>query len=539
MSASAHDAERARAEDARCGEVIRWHCRRRVASRRYHVDRAIDGLHETAGLDCGGRRAGSGGDPLPCGGSTPPPSTSDPGGRRRAHLRQRTARLDSVGGRRRRSSRPFATRRTLTAHRVELADVSCGGSERRVCLQQPDAARCRAGGHSIELVSFVVDNGTVDRERPLGRAARDGDRARPPMRRRHWPAPLSTRLADHDRRRRAAADVARRATRRADRVRQRARWARLRCRARWPRPHPARRRARSASPRSSIRRSADDRQRPKAGCSRSRSTRSSSARTSLYAVYTVAGPRGDRVSFASSASAKSTAGSASASCFSTVSRPRQSPRPRSVSDLTAASMSRSTPPAAAAARAALASYSGKVLRLNTDGTTPQDQPAGPRVRDRLSVAARTRLASLDRRAVGRRRKRRDARGTARSWTPRLAATSSRARLPLPAGTGAAALAFYRGTLLPAFAGDLFVAAEEGRHLLRLRLDRRDPARIVRPSACCRIRQSHPRRRRHQRRHHLRGDRPGGAAAGAALEMAASVFSSRRPSRSHQSTAATN
>ena len=43
---------------------------------------------------------------------------------------------------------------------------------------------------------------------------------------------------------------------------------------------------------------------------------------------------------------------------------------------------------------------------------------------------------------------------------------------------AAALAAYRGTLLPAFEGDLFVAAEEGRHLLRLRLDPRDPARIV-------------------------------------------------------------
>ena len=51
-------------------------------------------------------------------------------------------------------------------------------------------------------------------------------------------------------------------------------------------------------------------------------------------------------------------------------------------------------------------------------------------------------------------------------------------MSLPARTGASALAFYRGTLVPAFAGDLFVAAEEGRHLLRLRFDKRDPTRLL-------------------------------------------------------------
>jgi glucose/arabinose dehydrogenase len=51
-------------------------------------------------------------------------------------------------------------------------------------------------------------------------------------------------------------------------------------------------------------------------------------------------------------------------------------------------------------------------------------------------------------------------------------------MPLPAGTGAAGIAFYRGTAVPAFAGDLFVAADEGRALLRLRFDRRDPTRTV-------------------------------------------------------------
>ena len=61
-------------------------------------------------------------------------------------------------------------------------------------------------------------------------------------------------------------------------------------------------------------------------------------------------------------------------------------------------------PPAPAARPALASYSGKILRLNTDGTTPQDQPAGiPVFASRLSVAARAGLASGDRRALDRRR----------------------------------------------------------------------------------------------------------------------------------------
>ena len=54
----------------------------------------------------------------------------------------------------------------------------------------------------------------------------------------------------------------------------------------------------------------------------------------------------------------------------------------------------------------------------------------------------------------------------------------RTRMTLPAGTGASGMAFYRGTLVPAFAGDLFVAAEEGRALLRLRFDKRDATRLV-------------------------------------------------------------
>ena len=125
--------------------------------------------------------------------------------------------------------------------------------------------------------------------------------------------------------------------------------------------------------------------------------------------------------------------------------------------------------------AALASYSGKVLRLNTDGTTPEDQRTGPvfatdfqspRGLDWHPSTGALWVADAKRRDLE----------ELRVVDP--ASSASSRRIPLPGGTGAAALAFYRGTLLPAFEGDLFVAAEEGRHLLRLRLDPRDPARIV-------------------------------------------------------------
>ena len=49
---------------------------------------------------------------------------------------------------------------------------------------------------------------------------------------------------------------------------------------------------------------------------------------------------------------------------------------------------------------------------------------------------------------------------------------------MPAGVGAAGMAFYRGTLIPALARDLFVASERAHSLVRLRFDTRDPTRLV-------------------------------------------------------------
>ena len=133
--------------------------------------------------------------------------------------------------------------------------------------------------------------------------------------------------------------------------------------------------------------------------------------------------------------------------------------------------------ASAGRAAALASYNGKVLRLNTDGTTPQDQPGNapvfagnvqsPRGLDWHPATAALWVADVSPRDVE------EVRAVNPGQTP-----NGRARIPLPAGTGTAAVAFYRGTLLPAFTGGLFVAAQEGRYLLRLQLDTRDPTRVA-------------------------------------------------------------
>jgi aldose sugar dehydrogenase len=133
----------------------------------------------------------------------------------------------------------------------------------------------------------------------------------------------------------------------------------------------------------------------------------------------------------------------------------------------------------AGARAA-ASYSGKVLRLNADGTTPSDQSrAGPvystdyrspRGFDwhpgtgALWIVDALTDAEQELRIIAR-------------DTPRLTRPTTRV-VALPPQTGAASMAFYRGDLLPAFKGDLLVAADEGRHLLRVRFDTRDSTRVL-------------------------------------------------------------
>ena len=127
-----------------------------------------------------------------------------------------------------------------------------------------------------------------------------------------------------------------------------------------------------------------------------------------------------------------------------------------------------------------ASYSGKVLRLNADGTTPADRPGGrptystdvrsPRGFDWNPGSAALWLVDArsdteqELRIIGR-------------DIPRFTRPTTRV-VALPPQTGAGSMAFYRGDLLPALQGDLLVAAGEGRHLLRIRLDKRDSTRVL-------------------------------------------------------------
>ena len=123
----------------------------------------------------------------------------------------------------------------------------------------------------------------------------------------------------------------------------------------------------------------------------------------------------------------------------------------------------------------LSSFNGKVLRLNPDGSTPVDQ------------AAATPVFLADLRSP-RGFDWRPSEGTI--WIADAAAdaserlhvfmpgsrpsdrSSTSLKYALPRPIGASDVTFYRGELLPAFRGDLLVAADEGRHILRLRFDAR-------------------------------------------------------------------
>lgn len=127
-----------------------------------------------------------------------------------------------------------------------------------------------------------------------------------------------------------------------------------------------------------------------------------------------------------------------------------------------------------------ASYNGKVLRFNTDATTPEDQPDGtpilsldhpqpyaidwqPKtgtlwVIDRLDADA-GRLSAVAR-------------------ADKQSRATARTSYALPAGTGAASAMFYRGELVPAFQENLFIAGERAQELIRLRFDPQTPSKVV-------------------------------------------------------------
>jgi glucose/arabinose dehydrogenase len=134
----------------------------------------------------------------------------------------------------------------------------------------------------------------------------------------------------------------------------------------------------------------------------------------------------------------------------------------------------------AAAAEAMRADSGKVLRLNTDGSVPDDRP----LRSPVYAAGYRSPRGLDWQpstgALWIANKKSDAAGELRIIVGNSVGDSSRSAaaraLALPPGTDAQSIAFYRGALVPQLRGNLLVAGRG--HLLRIQLNPRDSARIL-------------------------------------------------------------
>lgn len=129
----------------------------------------------------------------------------------------------------------------------------------------------------------------------------------------------------------------------------------------------------------------------------------------------------------------------------------------------------------------LGSFNGKILRLNADATTPADQAGGTPV----YAANVNRPRSVDWDAGGATLwvVEDDASGSGRLQA--VVAEDARARrgtvvmrYSLPDRAGVAALTFYRGDLIPEFRGDLLLAADGERAMLRLRFDPAAPQKVI-------------------------------------------------------------
>ena len=133
----------------------------------------------------------------------------------------------------------------------------------------------------------------------------------------------------------------------------------------------------------------------------------------------------------------------------------------------------------AAAAERMSDWSGKVLRMEPDGRTPEDQAAAspvlfrgltsPRGFDWTPDGSAIWIADASRDGVERLRV-----ITSTSERPRRA--GQRGTFVMPRGLGAAALVFYRGDAIPEFLGDLFIAGRDGGYILRVRFDPDDRAR---------------------------------------------------------------
>jgi glucose/arabinose dehydrogenase len=133
------------------------------------------------------------------------------------------------------------------------------------------------------------------------------------------------------------------------------------------------------------------------------------------------------------------------------------------------------------AAAKLFEWSGKILRLNPDGTTPDDQAAASPV----FWSGMASPGGLDWARDGRVLWIAETGGDGVERLRAIVTEGARPRRPgmktsyvLPPPVGASSLAFYRGEDAPELRDDLFVAARKGGYVLRVRFDRNDPARAM-------------------------------------------------------------
>lgn len=128
--------------------------------------------------------------------------------------------------------------------------------------------------------------------------------------------------------------------------------------------------------------------------------------------------------------------------------------------------------------ARLSEWNGKVLRVNPDGTTPDDQPSASPVLWADLSKPRGLAWSRDGQVMYLAERGADGierlRAIVSDGRPRRAALRSSHVLPGP--VGATSLSMAAGDAIPQFGGDLFVAAREGGYLLRVRFEEGNGAR---------------------------------------------------------------
>jgi glucose/arabinose dehydrogenase len=128
----------------------------------------------------------------------------------------------------------------------------------------------------------------------------------------------------------------------------------------------------------------------------------------------------------------------------------------------------------------LASANGKILRLEKDGTTPNDQDGltpmfahGLHAPHAIAWSPATQeLWTADEPAPDQ-----QVLVVSRATSPKVRGLV-RAAYRLPPPTTAAGMTFYSWGVIPPFAGNLFVASDTGEDLLRIRFDPADPTRVL-------------------------------------------------------------